>query len=80
MKTLKAICTAAVLALVLTVTAYAGDIHTPGLTGDISTPGVTQPPATVPGDICSTGMESPATEDVGISELTAILLTLAALF
>ena len=78
MKTLKAICTAVVLALTLTVTAYAGEVHTPGLTGDISTPGVTQLPA--PGDICLTGMESPATEDIGTSELTAILLTLAALF
>jgi hypothetical protein len=80
MKTLKAICTAAVLALALTVTNNAAEIHTPGLTGDISTPGVTQPPATAPRDIDSTGMELPATEDVSSAELTAILLTLAALF
>ena len=78
MKTLKAICTAVVLALTLTVTAYAGEIHTPGLTGEIGTPGVTQPPT--PCDICLTGMQSPATEDVRMPELTAILLTLAALF
>ena len=79
MKTLKAICTATALALALTITAYAGDIHTPGLMGDISTPGVTQPPTTAPGD-CPTEMESPATEDIGTSELSAILLTIAALF
>ncbi len=78
MKTLKAICTAVVLALALAVNSYAAEIHTPGLTGDISTPGVTQP--ATPCDICLTGMESPATEDVGTPELTAILLTLAALF
>jgi hypothetical protein len=54
MKTTKAICTAAVLALLLTVPAYAGDIDTPGITsaageigcpgkeilGDIDTPGI----------------------------------------
>jgi len=79
MKTLKAICTAAVLALALTVTAYAGDIHTPGLTGEASTPGVTQPP-TNSGDIGSTDVETPAPEDMCTPELTAILLTLAALF
>lgn len=79
MKTLKAICTAVVLALTLTVTAYAGEIHTPGLTGDVSTPGVVQPvPAS--GGIGSTGLESPPTEGIGTSGLTAILLTLAALF
>jgi hypothetical protein len=79
MKTLKAICTAAVLALALSVTTYAADIHTPGLTGEISSPGVAQPP-TASGEINSPGVESPAPEDVGTPELTAILLTLAALF
>ena len=78
MKTLKAICIAVVLALTLTVTVYAGEVHTPGLTGDISTPGVIQP-APAPGG-GSSGMELSTTEDIGTSGLTAILLTLAALF
>lgn len=79
MKTLKAICTAAVLALALSVTTYSADIHTPGLTGEISSPGVTHPP-TAPGEINSPGVESPAPEDIGTPGLTAILLTIAALF
>jgi len=54
MKTLKVICTAMVLGLVLSVPAYAGDISTPGITtgppvptsesaapGEINTPGFT---------------------------------------
>ena len=42
MKMMKAICTTTVLALTLSVPAFAGDISTPGmaLSGDISTPGV----------------------------------------
>jgi hypothetical protein len=79
MKTLKAICTAAILALALSVTAYAGDIHTPGLTGEISTPSVPQP-SPAPGDIGSTDLTSPASGEVSTPGLTAILLTLAALF
>ena len=42
MKTMRAICMAAILALALTVPAYAGDISTPGLTcvaGEIGCPG-----------------------------------------
>jgi hypothetical protein len=81
MKTLKAICTAAVLALALSVTAYAADIHTPGLTaaGEIGTPGATQP-APAPGDIETPGVASPAPGDVSTPGLTAVLLTIAALF
>lgn len=41
MKTIKAICTATVLALTLSVTSFAGDISSPGApkTGEIGTPG-----------------------------------------
>lgn len=44
MKTMKAVCTATVLALTLSISAFAGDISTPGSarTGDISTPGAVQ--------------------------------------
>src|SRR6266851_2839458 len=61
MKTLKAICTAAILALALSVPAYAGDILTPGftapppppppesnITGDVSVPTAT---SSAPGDM-----------------------------
>ena len=47
MKTLKVICTAMVLTLVLSVPAYAGDISTPGIT--TSGPIITSEPAG-PGD------------------------------
>ncbi len=79
MKTLKAICTAAVLALALSVTANAGDIHTPGLTADTGTPGVTQP-APETEDTGSFNVVSPAPGDISTSGWTAILQTLAALF
>jgi hypothetical protein len=54
MKTLKVICTAMVLALVLSVPAYAGDISTPGIT----TPGPvtsepTEPDTTEPSQLVS---------------------------
>jgi hypothetical protein len=47
MKMIKAICTATVLALTLSIPAFAGDISTPGtaLSGDISTPGVVSTPS-----------------------------------
>ena len=79
MKTLKAICTAAVLALTLSVTASAGDIHTPGFTGDISTPGATQP-APAPEETGRSNVVSTALGDSSSPGLTAILLTLSALF
>jgi hypothetical protein len=49
MKTMKAVCTATVLALTLSVSAFAGDIATPGCarTGDTGTPGAV-PTATAP--------------------------------
>lgn len=79
MKTLKAICTAAVLVLTLSVTAHAVDIQTPGLTAGTSTPGVTQAVPN-PEDTGSSALASPAPAGICKSELTAILLTLAALF
>jgi hypothetical protein len=61
MKTLKLICAAALLSVMLVVTAQAGDIHSPGIApppppedstapGDISSPAIT---STAPGDILS---------------------------
>jgi hypothetical protein len=56
MKTLKAICTAAILALALSVPSYAGDVHTPGYTEPPPPPpsitaGVNTPTATS-SDLC----------------------------
>jgi hypothetical protein len=57
MKTLKAICTAAILALALSVPVYAGDISSPGASapspGDIHIPGAT---SGAPGDIDTPGL------------------------
>lgn len=62
MKFLKAICTATLLALVLSIPAYAGDINTPGApkpsgstsTG-LTTDTVTTDSETLPGDISTPG-------------------------
>jgi hypothetical protein len=70
MKTLKAICTAAILALALGVPVYAGDISSPGASapspGDVHIPGATSAapgvihmpgtPLTAPGDIDTPGL------------------------
>jgi hypothetical protein len=75
MKSLKAICAAAILALALSVPAYAGDIQTPGkaspVTGGISTPDVTPATADVP--------SNPDTES-SMTVLADILWALASLY
>jgi hypothetical protein len=50
MKTMKAICTATVLALTLSITAFAGDIGSPGApkTGEINTPGAVATASSAP--------------------------------
>ena len=79
MKKLKMICTAATLALALSVSSFGGEITTPGFVGNISTPGVTQPEPK-PADISSPDATLTESGEVSSSGLTAILLTLAALF
>jgi hypothetical protein len=71
MKTVKAICTATILALALCIPAYAGDIASPGMTssGEISTPGVS-----APGQIGSPGVTSSG--DVSTPGFTDILMAL----
>ena len=65
MKTVKAICAAAILALSLSVPAYAGEIQTPGLTA---------PPPPPP-------TESDSSGDIGVpSALADILLVLVSIF
>jgi len=73
MKTMKAICTAAILALVLTVPAYAGDISTPGVTctaGEIGCPG-----AADPGETQTPGSTSTVAGDISTPGLLDIILT-----
>ena len=68
MKTLKAICTAAILALALTVPAYAGDVHTPGFTAPPTTE--SSEPAATPSDL----------DDMSVPGLADILLVLVSIF
>ncbi|MDQ6654035.1 MAG: hypothetical protein M3Y84_15000 [Acidobacteriota bacterium] len=78
MKTLKAICTAAILALALGVPAYAGEISSPG-----SPSPAPVPPAAVTssGDISSPAVASTAPGDVGFPPgLADIVLALASIF
>ena len=65
MKTIKAICTMTVLVLSLSVSAYAGEISSPGITthsGEISSPGITS--TTPPGDIGTPGVTDITSESV----------------
>jgi hypothetical protein len=75
MKTMKAVCTATVLALTLSVSAFAGDISSPGApkSGDIGTPGAVSTEPT-------TSDATTVTSDVEMSALADILLALASMF
>ena len=64
MKTVKAICTATILALALSVSAFAGDIASPGITstGEILTPGASDSEST---DVTSSGdISTPGFADI----------------
>jgi hypothetical protein len=67
MKSLKAICTATLLALVLSVPAYAGDINSPGSPNPPGSGQVTDPVTSDP---------NTATGDIGFAELLLALLSL----
>ena len=76
MKTLKAICTAALLALALGVPAHAGDMHTPGSPSPApGIPAVTEP---APGEINSAGVAP--TGEVEIPGLAELLLAIISIF
>ena len=81
MKTLKAICTATILALALSVSVYGGDMSTPGspapAPGQVSIPGVAP---TNPGDIQTPGEASTAPGDIGMPSFADILLALVSMF
>jgi hypothetical protein len=77
MKTMKAFCTATVLALTLSVSAFAGDIASPGAAepGDISTPGaVSTVPSTLSTDMTVLG------SDLETAAWGDMFLTLVSLF
>jgi len=75
MKTLKMICTAVVLALMLSIPGRAGEISTPGFTGDPNQPGVPAP--TNPTEPASPSAAYSDPVNVGVD---VILMTLAGLF
>ncbi len=62
MKSVKALCTAAIVALALSVPAYAGEISSPGSPCTGGTPDTT---SSTPGDISSPAVVSTAPGDVG---------------
>jgi hypothetical protein len=76
MKTVKAICVSIVLALALSVPAYAGDVLTPGVTcPDSGTPVVTAP---APGEteVTSTGTSDTTTATSGMVQLLLAIVSI----
>ena len=73
MKTIKVICTALVLACVLSVPAHAGDISTPGMK---AAPPVPTSTTTNCGDLGSTDVTSPTSSQLDAADLIELLLTL----
>ena len=76
MKTIKAICTMTVLVLFLSVSAYAGEISSPGITtqsGEISSPGITVP--SEPEEIGTSGVTGEITSE-GVTDFFWMLLAL----
>ncbi len=77
MRTLKPICAAIILGLALSIPAYAGNIHTPG---------ITNPPPPPPlalnstGSIGTAGVTSAASEDTSTTDFVAVLWALLSLF
>lgn len=69
MKPVKAICTAAIVALALSVPAYAGEISSPG------SPSPAPVTASAPGDISSPAIASTAPGDVGFPTEFADILS-----
>jgi len=77
MKKMKAFCTAAVLALALSVSAFAGDIASPGAAqpGDIGTPGSV---STAPPTLSTNETAVVSNEDAGV--LGDVLLAFLSMF
>jgi hypothetical protein len=67
MKTIKAVCTASVLALIMSVSAFAGDIATPGVVCPGSTSGTVStalPPLSTDGTAVQSDLETSAFDDM----------------
>lgn len=77
MKSLKMICTSALLVLAFTMPGHAGEINTPGFTAD---PPVVTQPTPVSEDTVGNVQQFSQDSEPETSALTAILLTLSALF
>ena len=83
MKTFKAICAASLLALSLSIPAFAddtdpGELHTPGKSAPA--PGGAEIPATIPGDTGLTGETKVVVGDISIVALADIVWALASIF
>jgi len=70
MKALKAICTATVLALALSVPTYAGDILTPGVVNPPPPPGTSVVTEPALGEISTYGVESTS---LGVAETPGLI-------
>ncbi|MEO7970961.1 MAG: hypothetical protein ABI698_06665 [bacterium] len=75
MKTMKAFCTAIILSLTISITAFAGDIATPGAaqTGDTST-------GTLSTTTSSQSIDDTSLGDADASTIGYVLLTLLSMF
>jgi len=75
MKTLKALCTSAILALILSVPTYAGDILTPGSPSPAPGTPVTQPTSADSDSTSSVSTSADTSETLGLEELLAAILS-----
>ena len=75
MKAFKAICTATILALALSVPTYAGDVLTPGLTSPVP-----ETPIVTPGEINSPGITSTNSGAAETSGLFNVLVAIISIF
>lgn len=78
MKNVKAICAATLLALSLSIPAYAGDSHTPGSPSPI--PSGIGTPTTAPGDTGLTDGAAAVDGDISVLSITDIVWALASMF
>ena len=76
MKTLKALCTAAVLALALGVPTYAGDILTPGSPCPAPGTPVTQPTSADSDSTSVVSTSADTSETLGLGELLSAILSI----
>jgi hypothetical protein len=76
MKTLKAMCMATILALALSVSAFGGDVSTPGAPA----PGHVTNPSVEPGEVETPGKVPAAPGEIGLPSVAEVLLALVSMF